>query len=456
MNQNIQLIIFCTLFVLAFSCTKEKEFLDEKPNASLLVPASLDDYELLLLGEGTFNANSDPAIGSVSTEEYYLTTDLWSALSAASDRNAYIWEKDIWQNEAGTSNWANPYRQVYYANIVLDGIDKLDISSSEITKYNRLKGTALFYRAYVFSSMLQLYSQPYDSATAAADLGIPLRLSSDFNINVQRANVKESYDQIIQDLEKALSLLPANAAIRTQPSKCATNALLARIYLSMRAYAKAFQYANAALLMNNSIVDYNSLTPGTTALSTNYLAEDIYHVTQSNPGALSRNTMIVDSSLYKLYAANDLRRSHFFTVVNGQNRFRGTYDYKGNRFSGLATDELYLIRAECSARGGNVSAAMNDLNTLLQKRWKSGTYIDMTAVNETDAIAKILTERRKELCFRGIRLSDLKRLNREGYNLSITRVINGKTYILPPNSPLYQFPIPNIEINLSGIQQNPR
>ena len=125
-------------------------------------------------------------------------------------------------------------------------------------------------------------------------------------------------------------------------------------------------------------------------------------------------------------------------------------------FGGLATDEVYLIKAECLARKGQVSESISVLNQLLIKRWKTGTFIPLTAINAQDALSKILTERRKELVFRGIRWTDLKRLNRENANISLTRTLNGQTFTLLPNELRYVFPIPDDELSQSNIQQNPR
>jgi hypothetical protein len=100
---------------------------------------------------------------------------------------------------------------------------------------------------------------------------------------------------------------------------------------------------------------------------------------------------------------------------------------------------------------------MNNLNALLVKRWKTGTFIPLTASNTDDALNKILLERRKELCFRGIRWSDLKRLNKDlKYSKTLVRVLNGQTYTLLPNDPKYVLPIPDNEIRVSGIEQNLR
>ena len=452
--------ILCVL-ILGSSCKKQDQFLDEKPNISLAVPVTLEDFQLLLNNNLVFNLASQPALGTVSSDEYYVTSADWASAFTPEERNAYIFSKDIFQGTLITNEWMTPYRQVYYSNIVLEGIEKIDIKPGQESQYNQIKGSALFFRSLAFYDLLGTFALPYDSATANTDLGIPLRFSSDLNIKSVRASVKEGYDQITQDLKASLLLLPDNSIYKTQPSKIAALALLARVYLSMRNYSLAYQYADNCLSVYNTLVDFNTLTPTVNAISTSFIAEVLYHTSIENYDITDRTIAIVDSTLYNSYDVNDLRKTIFFSIVGGKIRFRGTYDYRGNKFSGPATDEIYLIRAECNARSGNTSTAMKDLNDLLRTRWKKvsglSTYVDQIASNANDALIKILTERKKELIFRGIRWTDLRRLNKEAqFTTTVTHIINGISYSLPPNSPLYVMPIPNDEIQLNGLPQNPR
>ncbi|HSU50550.1 MAG TPA: RagB/SusD family nutrient uptake outer membrane protein, partial [Segetibacter sp.] len=123
---------------------------------------------------------------------------------------------------------------------------------------------------------------------------------------------------------------------------------------------------------------------------------------------------------------------------------------------GIATDEVYLTRAECNARAGNITAAMSDLNSLMSKRWKAGAFVPFAATNTSDALTLILQERRKETLFRGLRWLDLRRLNSEGANITLTRNLNGQLYTLAPNDPKYVLPIPPDVVSLSGMAQNER
>ncbi len=162
--------------------------------------------------------------------------------------------------------------------------------------------------------------------------------------------------------------------------------------------------------------------------------------------------------LYSSYVENDLRKVILFKENEGTNdvKAKGTYTGSTLLFSGLATDEVYLIRAECNARMNNVKEAMKDLNTLLKKRWKVGTFMDLSAIDGKDALEQVLVERKKELLLRGLRWSDLRRLNKDEYfKTTLTRNIGGKKYTIEPDSYKYTLPFPDDIIQITGMEQNP-
>jgi len=93
----------------------------------------------------------------------------------------------------------------------------------------------------------------------------------------------------------------------------------------------------------------------------------------------------------------------------------------------------------------------------LKNRYKTGTFTNLTAANADDALALIVKERRKELCFRNLRWSDLRRLNKDSrFQVTLTRNVNGQSYTLAPNSSRYVLPLDPIETTSGGLQQNPR
>jgi hypothetical protein len=407
-----------------------------------------------------------PVLGELSCDNYYLLYANWQAQTLAKERNAYIWAKDIYESTSSVFDWNAPYQQILYANLVLEGLDKITVDNQNKIDWQRLRGTAFFLRGYAYYQLVQIFCAVYDDGTAVTDLGLPLKLSANVNDLPERASLKMTYEQIIKDLTEAAGLLPTTLpnAARNRPYRSAAFAQLARTYLSMRAYTKAGAYADSSLQLYNTLIDYNTISATGNFPFTNQNNETLY---QSAMGylntigiikGLTATNTIVDSNLYQSYHVNDLRRIVLFTK-NTAGNINARPNYFGNStnlFSGLATDELYLIRAECTARNGNASGALADLNKLLQNRFKTGTYSLLTTTDNAVALQWILSERRKELCFRGIRWQDIRRLNKEGANITLTRILNGITYTLTPNSPLYVLPIPAEEIGLSGIQQNNR
>lgn len=450
---------FCLLLLTA--CSKRDDFLNAKPNEALAVPNTLKGLQLLLQNEDVFNRNYS-CLGEVSSDEFYLSSSTWTALSLATERNAYIWAPQPFYDAGyNVDDWGTPYNRVYYANTILDALGRISISPAQQSQYNQVKGSALFFRAYAFYDLLQLFTLPYDSSAAATLPGIPLRLNAGLTATSVRASERESYNQVLADLRTALTLLPVTATYNTQPTQAAANALLARVYLVMGHYDLALQYANTTLSFNNTLNDYNQFSSSATQLTAanSFLTEDIFHATLTGYSSLSTTRQIIDSGLYKSYDNNDLRKTAFFFTKNGDIRFKGSYDLKrvGVYFCGLATDEIYLIRAECYARSGNSTDAMNDLNTLLVNRYKKGSFTRLTATDATGALRQVLLERKKELLFRGIRWTDLRRLNKDSrYAVTLTRIINNNVYTLPPDDPRYALPIPDNEITLSGLVQNNR
>jgi hypothetical protein len=458
---RISIIVLFLAEVLFNSC--QKGFLDAKPDINLSTITTLTDCELLLNNEDLFNRNSDPSLGQLSTDEYYVTSEAWNASRNPTERNAYIFSKSIYPVGASVNDWDFTYKQIYTANSVLDALNNIKASDNEKDRYNQIKGTALFYRAWAYYNLVQLFAMPFDSSTASATLGVPLRLSSDLNIKSYRSSVAECYRQIIKDVEESSKLLPNNVSFLTKPSAVAANALLARIYLAIGNFYKALAYANSVLAYKKDLINFNELDTTLdrtlTSMNTPYpIIEEIYHSTLNAYSLDGFRSMIVDSVLYNLYDDDDIRKSAFFKQYNGYIRFKGSYDFKtAIRFSGLATDEIYLIRAESFARLNKKDSAMNDLNQLLYNRYRSGTFIPRTAVSPADALDQTLLERRKELCFRGLRWTDLRRLNKETlFAKKVTHIIDGVVYELLPNDIRYAFPIPDPEIEIGQIQQNNR
>ncbi|OYD40921.1 RagB/SusD family nutrient uptake outer membrane protein [Sphingobacterium cellulitidis] len=445
-------IIILLFTIITFSgCEK---YLDVKPDKSLVVPTTVADLRALLYNTSRMNSWY-PSIQDGATDNQFVQTENLNRFTSLTAKNIYTWNDDVF-NDDETNEWSMMYAAIYSCNLILEQLEKIEPVPVE---KNQIEGEALFFRSFAFYNVAQLWAKPYEKNTAQTDLGIPLRLKSDIGEKSIRSSVEETYTKITNDLNRAVILLSVNSPYKTTPTKQAVYGLLARIYLSMEDYDKALSYADTCLSYSDALLDYNTLTMGsaTSFPIPRYNEEIIFHANDFGRMVMSITYGRIDSNLYKSYESNDIRKTAFFRNRAGYYSFRGNYDgNSGMWFAGISTNEIYLIKAECEARAGNITTALQTVNELLKNRYNS-TFIPFSSDNDETVLRFILDERRKELIWRGLRWSDLRRLNKDSrFSKTITRNIDGKIYTLEPNSPKYVFPIPNSVILNNGMQQNER
>lgn len=451
------LIILCCATLLSGSC---KKYLDKKSSTGITVPQTIEDLQALLDASGTMNRQTTPSIGEASADDYFITNEAFNA-AGTWFQDTYRWVPN--DDDPFPSDWSYAYRPVYNANYTLEAIEKVATDPLNKAAWNNVKGSALFFRAYYFLQLAWIYSKAYDPATASSDLGIALRLTSDFNTPSTRASVEQTYQQIIKDASASVALLPDLPFHSFRPSKAAAYGLLARTYLSIGKYDSAAKYADMCLAIKSDLMNYNSdpeingNATGTTSPFKLFNKEIIFYTEASLTGSalVGTTNARIDTILYQSYSNGDQRRKLYFAnAPGGYKRFRGNYTVNARMFSGIATDEMYLTSAECHARTGNIPLALEKLNHLLSKRMDAG-FIPYQLENQQEGIALILAERRKELLMRALRFSDVKRLNKEGANIVLQRTINGTLVSIPPNDSRFALPIPREVIQQSGMPQNP-
>ncbi len=434
-----------------------KKYLEVKSDARLVVPTSISDAQGLMDDAANMNLRTSPSYGEATADDIFLPPTSYQAVGNTA-QDVYTWKPTPYQF---VNDWSLGYLAIYNSNLCLEILDKVTRLSNNAGEWDNAAGSAHFYRAYYLLMLTGQYGLAYDENTASNDLGVSLRLQTNFNIPSNRATVAECYQQVIDDAQKAFQLLPNYAAHQMRPSKMAAAALLARCYLYMHNYETALKYAREALALNSQLINYNGdadlISLSSTTPFRKFNKETIWYAELS--GGFGVHALLrarIDSNLYASYAANDLRKTAYFRAAAPYQQFKGNYTANINvNFSGFATDELYLISAECKAWLNDVDGGMADLNTLLKTRFKNtATYVPLTAANRAEALTKIRTERRKELVLRGLRFYDIKRYNKEGANINLTRVAAGQTYTLKANSGYYALPLPTDIIQLTGMAQN--
>lgn len=134
--------------------------------------------------------------------------------------------------------WMLAYKIIYMANSVIEGLDESNADNQQII------GEAYFVRALIHHNLVTLFALPYSYGTS--NKGIPLRTSS-ISEETTRNSVGEVYDQIVEDLNKAASLMSSEPRVKGNhgyPTKEAALGLLSRVYLFMGRYTDCINTVN--------------------------------------------------------------------------------------------------------------------------------------------------------------------------------------------------------------------
>lgn len=442
MKKIVMIWMFGFLF---FSCSKE--FLEKKSDQKLLIPNTLEDFQLLLDNNGVMNRT--PGLGLIASDDFYITETGFDNLDEINQR-AYTWELN---RDLGLTNsdWRVPYEQIFYSNIVLDGLIKLGMANNEGAE---IKGQALFFRAYALFGLLQEFAPPYRRERASQQDAVPVPLGMDITSDRPIKKVAEVYDQILQDLILAEQLLPRTQAIKTRPSAVAALSLLGRVCLLMENYLEAETYLERVYLEYSRLIDYNTLVPtASRPFPTDFPTgpgndEIIFYSPFINYSFLGyTNTQVrVEKRTVDLYAPDDLRRGLYFQD-RGDDIYTFKGSYSGSRistlFAGLSTDENYLNYAEVLVRNGKNERAEQILDELLETRYTTETYPGIQREDDMNLLDVVLLERQKSLIGKGARWWDIRRFNHDEQNMiKVVKSVKGVDYELELNDERLQFSFP--------------
>lgn len=446
MNKLFKLIVILLVFT---SC---KEYLSVNSDKSKVVPSELNDLNAILENNIRMNQRF-PMINTIASDDIMFVENDWINITQITPKNAYIWSTEI-LNDNDNNDWGSQYRKIFHANVIIQELTKIKKTEINKREFDRVLGSALFFRSYAYYELSQLFCLPYHQDNLERD-GLPLRLDPDLNLKINRSSIKKTYEQILEDALSSLTLLPEIAEFKTQPSKVATYALLARIYLSMGDYHLALENAEKCLSLSPNLINYNEINLSLPNPFLRFNQEVIFHATAIGYNGTFPPVAKIPTSLYMQYDNDDLRKEAYFLLNNDKSfSFRGSYDGSLSMFTGLAVDEVVLIMAECMARLGEIELANKQMKHLLNNRMN--TSFEYQFINDKDQLLTfILDERRKELIFRGVRWSDLRRLNMDkNREVVIERIIGDAHYVLKPNDSRYVFPIPRNAVILGGLNQN--
>ncbi|MGO4288305.1 RagB/SusD family nutrient uptake outer membrane protein [Chitinophaga sp. RAB17] len=429
------------LVVLFTAC---RRYVDITPQGKI-VPTTVADFRLLLNNSDVFNLAGGTT--DLMTDDIAFTDPaMFTGIRPLSVLNIYSWAADNYQPQEADEEWNLYYKQIYYANVVIAGIN--GVKEGTDSEKQLLISEAKVHRAFAYLMLVTQYAVQYDATTAGKDPGVPLLLDPGYTQSLERATVQKIYDQVLDDLHSAATVLPGLPASKIHPSKAAALAILSRAYLTMRNYPQAGLYADSTLQLQHSLYDLRAFANSSNPFDFMSIPESYQHpeVILMKAAYNQDGPLQLSQELLDLLGPDDLRRKVF--GIGDQL----LYNYNGYFFSyispfearhvGPRVGEMYVTKAECQARAGDITGAMATLNELRKQRFAIDKYVPLTATNTQDALTKALAERRRELMGRGYRLADLKRLNKEpAFAKVVTHPWSSGDLTLAPNSNRYIYPI---------------
>ena len=351
--------------------------------------------------------------------------------------------------------WQQAYKTIYYANSVLEGLQKSQSVSQSVR--GRLTGEALFLRAFCHFYLVNLYGD------------VPLVLSTDYQHNqtIARAATDSVYAQILSDLTVAKTALATDFSLdqgqRIRPNARAVAAFLARVYLYRKDWQKAADQASELI---GAVSDFQLTAVDSVFLKNS--KEAIWQLMPVSPvlNTYEGNTFVLNaaptsislhSGLAKQFLTTDLR-NRWIGRVSAQNQlFYFPYKYKIRTGTPvqeysmvLRLAEQYLIRAEAYAHQGQNQRAVQDLDHIRQRAGLVALEPEALQLTQEALLDSVYQQRRLELfCEWGHRWFDLKRTAHAGRKLTESKSIRWQD-----SAGLY--PIPDSEIQLnSALIQNP-
>ncbi|WP_165384724.1 RagB/SusD family nutrient uptake outer membrane protein [Sphingobacterium corticibacterium] len=455
-NNPVRFWCMMLFIVLFYGC---ETFLEEKPSKDLVIASTIADLQALMDAGNKLNLGNYPGLLEARTDDVYIGPGGLNRLTVY-DQNIYLFDDDYQEDgESILMSWFYTYSTIAIANTVMDELSFVKEGTS--IERDIIQGTALFHRALGHFLLAQVFCDVYEESSADQKLGIPLKKTSDTSEPTVRSTIHETYDFIEKDLLEALELLPENTTYLTRPNKAAAHALLARFYLSKSDFENSLFQSEKALEYNADLIDFNELNSASSFPIAAMNKETLFFAYSFGIGFLHHSReCYIDSVLYGQYDDQDIRKKVYFrALANGKFSFKGTYMGfgSGSFFVGPTTSEMYLTSAECYVRKGEPERARETINTLLKYRWERD-YIYMIEEEDPQRLLDIiLMERRKELIHRGVRWTDIRRLNLDArYRKDIVRKVerDDNIYTLPANSSGFIYKIPRVVINFSGIVQN--
>jgi hypothetical protein len=234
--KNIKIALSLLMLIGVSSCD---EFLSETPDNRLEIDTPEKISELLA------DAYPDGSYVSITESMTDNVSDNKSSLVNINNEQSYNWELQDDQTGRDTQGfyWNAAYKAIATANQALAAIKELGDTPS----LNPQKGEALLARAYTHFMLVSIWSNRYNPATAATDLGIPYITQPETVLigNYKRNSVKEVFDLVESDIQEGLKYITNEYRtdyLKYHFNKEAAKAFAARFYTVKGDWAKVLEF----------------------------------------------------------------------------------------------------------------------------------------------------------------------------------------------------------------------
>ena len=369
------------------------------------------------------------------------------------------------------------YRVIDRVNRVLEALPAADSTKvGDNTLRMRLRGEALFLRAFSHFELYRFYCANYDPA------GLAMPYMETPSIEPQaRIKMDVYFGKMSADVAEAKTLLPNNLTDVNRATRLAATALQARIALYKKDWAAAETFASE-FITGLPLASMANIPGIWTDANTSEVAFRLVRTSSfgGRIGSLWRGTSASASNIGtvtwrpsdKIWGAydqvNDVRFASYFKdePLLAARGSRLIYKYAGTTYATpnenvanakvYRTGEMYLIRAEARAEQNKITganSAESDINALRTARITG--YVNVVFATKAEAIDAIMLERYKELAYEGHRFWDLKRRG-----LPVERLASDapttNAAVLPTGNFRFLLPIPDPEMKANTLMvQNP-
>lgn len=456
------------LVALIFTISCSESFLELTPQQSVADTEALTNLE-------DFNSSITGIYNKISGSNYYgrykfLIPDVMAddvKQNAQANRIEDYAEHIVRVSDSDANSlWTAAYQGINAANAIINS--DVELAAAVADELDHIVGEAHALRGLIYFDLVNFFAQHYTYTSDASHFGVPIILEFDLSTFPSRNSVKEVYDQVISDMQMAISLMKdqSRSGNSNTLSAISVKALLARVYLYKEDWANAEAMANEVI--NSGRYDLISNANYYSLWTTDNNSESIFEISMTEVDNVGGQGIaglylpqgfgdyLPSNDVIGLYEEGDARLSTFAIdplLIGEFAPYRMVKYPDINGFDNVKVmrlAELYLIRAEARAKLGiNIAGAQDDLDTVRQRALPTAPDNSDMGTALEDAI---FLERRLELAFEGQRLWDLMRKK-----LDIVRVqcTSSKCHI-PYGSDSVILPIPQNETDANPIiEQNP-